>query len=156
VALRFFHPPAMDDETENTAVDIANLLESPTPPSQRPSQPSEQEQTLEDILAQSSTDLIHAFAASINHSAVKEASKTEEFREGICKRNAHICWFLLTAYRVQTALVSVRHEDVCMVDRAPRTRNGVLRGETRTGRAGFGVGGTGARQVISSQCYDAW
>lgn len=83
----------MDDETDNTAVDIANLLDSPKPPSQPPSQSTGQEQTLEEILAQSSTDLIHTFAASINQSAVKEASKTEEFREGICKRNAHICWF---------------------------------------------------------------
>jgi len=84
----------MDDETDNATVEIASLLESPKPPSQQPQ--STGDRTLEEILAQSSTDLIHTFAASINESAVKEASKTEEFRQGICRPNAHICWLLLT------------------------------------------------------------
>ncbi|KAH0826638.1 hypothetical protein J3R83DRAFT_5023 [Lanmaoa asiatica] len=76
----------MDDETDNTTVDINNLLESPNPPSQQPPHSTEQDRPLEEILAQSSTDLIHTFATSINQSAMKEASKTEEFRQEFKRR----------------------------------------------------------------------
>lgn len=93
LSLSPLHLPGMDDGTDTTTVEIANLLGSPKPPSQQAPQSTEHDRTLEEILAQSSTELIHTFAASINESAVREASKTEEFRQGI---NAHICWFLLT------------------------------------------------------------
>lgn len=74
----------MDDETDNTMVDTC-FLESPKPPpSQQP--PAKQDPTLEELLGQSPTDIVRTFAASINQGAMKEANKSEEFRQGICMR----------------------------------------------------------------------
>lgn len=125
LALLFFHLLDMDNETDNTAVDIVDFLESPKPLSQQPPQSTEQDRTLEEILAQPSTDLIHTFAASISQSAIKETSKTEKFRQGICECNAHICRFLLTTRpklrcRIQKTPISGNHCDVRMVDGPPR------------------------------------
>lgn len=86
----------MDDEADNT-LDIVSTLSSPKSPSQQPPQSTGQEESLEDILTRSSGDLIRTFAASVSQSATREASKSEEFKQGICGRNAHICWFLLSA-----------------------------------------------------------
>ena len=89
------------DDADNSAVDIASLLESPKPPSQPPSQSTGRDRTLEEILAQSSTDLIHTFANSVSQSAMKEASKTEEFRQGICRRKR--AYMLVFVDRLQSS-----------------------------------------------------
>jgi len=68
---------------ETSSIEFADLLRSPGPPPQQACPPAiqESERTLDEILAQSSTDLIHAFASSIKQGAMKEASKTEEFQK---------------------------------------------------------------------------
>ncbi|KAF8415318.1 hypothetical protein L210DRAFT_3768475 [Boletus edulis BED1] len=76
----------MDDTQDNTSIENVDLLESSRPPSQQPSQSTGREQTLEEILAQSSTDLIHSFASSINQSAIREASRSEEFKQEFKRR----------------------------------------------------------------------
>lgn len=89
--LIFFHLPDMGDDTSN--IEFADLLRSPGPPSQQTGPPAIQdsERTLDDILAQSSTDLIRAFASSIKQGAVREASKTEEFQQGKTRIYAEFC-----------------------------------------------------------------
>ena len=80
------HSPHLRDMDDSTTADIANLLESSGQSSQQPqSTGQESDQTLEEVLAHTSTDVIHTLAASINESAMRETGKTEKFTQGICR-----------------------------------------------------------------------
>lgn len=79
INLAFCFPSIMvDAETDNTI----HLLESPKAASSQPPSIGPDE-ALEDILTQPWRDVIHAFAASMRQGVMQEASKTEEFTQGI-------------------------------------------------------------------------
>ena len=69
----------MMDDTDKTVDSVGSVDDAMASPQQRPGEDG----SLEDILATTSRDIIHAFAASINQNAAREADKTEEFRQGI-------------------------------------------------------------------------